>query len=178
MGAFLQRVESKDPECEADPGLTRAFLRQGLAEQGRHGRQGPLVQTPALRREPFRQERLARLVAGQQLPAVESHRLLERRPRALIEAALELGDIGHERIARDRDGLGVRHDQHVVVRSQVPAEHGQRLAQAVARLNLVTVAPEQAGELLAAVWATRLQRQVGKEQRGFTCGDQGDRRAR
>ena len=59
MRALLQRVEGQDPERQADPRLARAF-RQGLIEQGRHGRQRLLPQTLALRREPLREQRLTR----------------------------------------------------------------------------------------------------------------------
>src|SRR6185436_11042784 len=110
----------------------------------------------------------------EEVAAVQRGRALERRPRAARAEALESIHVDVDSGDVERDRAVVLH-QCLAGGAERLAQVEQRLAQAVRRLRVTALAPQQRRELLARVCAPDGPREI-REQRLALRGANGERR--
>ena len=162
MDGLLQRIQREEPET----GLDRRFGCAGLllvGEQLSQSLYGQLVQPLPLGRQPLLERALGQRQPGQQLTAIETGDLLERRRPTVGDQPLELRHVhSHNR--------GVQHHARPVEDHAGPDGPGQGfpdpregVAQVAPGLGVRHVSPQQARELLARVSLAERNGQVGQE---------------
>src|SRR5437588_12563470 len=107
----------------------------------------------------------------EKLAAIQGGGGFERSGCGLGDAPFELDDVTINRSGGERK-LSPRPVDRVIPEGF--AEDAERVAQAVARLRLVAIAPEERGQLVARLTLTGSDREVGDQRLGF----RGQRRRR
>ena len=165
---FLQRVEAEQARGDGDGRRDRAVLNV-VREQFRQRLDGQLAQPLALGHQPFLEGRLLHAEPLEQLAAVERPRFGERVGGPHRDQALERGDVDLHRRRHQRNRVGADVEDVAVVRRQGLADREQRLPQAVPRLRVRGLSPEERRQLVALVGLPGLDGQIGQQCLGFAA---------
>ena len=125
------------------------------------------TQALTFRQQPFLERRRAQMEAVEQLAAIELARALQRMRRIDGDEALELQYVDADAIFLQANRIGIGAEQSRVLRRQRAAQLTERLAQALTRLGLAAILPEQCGELVARLRLARMKRQVSEQRLGL-----------
>ena len=172
MDLFLERVDRQQARGGMGGRLRASRLAVALDEPAERV-DGQLAEPGALYLEPLLEGRRRDVHAVEQRTLVERHGRLERLRGSTAHEPLECGDVEVERPRGQRDRIALR-EERARIGGERAAQAHHRLAQALPRLALPHVAPEERRERLARVRASRPHREVGEERLGL-AGGQGAR---
>jgi hypothetical protein len=166
---FTERIEREQPARGgrrpvegAGPQRLRDELRERLL--------GAVAQPLALHEQPFLECRIADADPVQELAPIEGCGLLERVSGAFGDQPLEFRRIGDHRCGVERDRMAVGQDRGGADIKALP-QPAQRMFEAVARLPVAAIAPEQAGQLLAGQLRARGEGKHGQERAILLSGN-------
>jgi hypothetical protein len=140
-----------------------------VREQFRQRLDGQLAQPLALGHQPFLEGGRRDVESLEELAAVERPRFGERVGGPRRDQALECGDVDLHRRRHHRHRVGADVEDVAVVRRQSLADREQRLTQAVPRLCVRGLSPEERRQLVARVGLPRLEREISQQSLGFAA---------
>ena len=162
MDLFLERVDRE----QARGGMGGLFHPSCLAvalDEPAERVDGQLAEPRALDVQPLLEGRRRDVHAVEQRTLIERHGRLERLRRSTPHEPLECRDVELERGRGQRDRIAL-HEERARIGGEDAAQAHHRLAQALPRLALPHVAPEESRERLARVRASGPHREVGQER--------------
>ncbi len=172
LPVLAQRVEREQPlgRCHGffSVGHQLRTSREDLAQPC-----GGELRARSLRPYPFGKPVLFDIQPGEEIAAEEICGLVEISRILRLREAFELKRVHRPEAGRQPHHAGVGGDE--IGRAEVLAQGGERLTQALPRLRVGTVSPQQRRKLLAACGLVRAHRQIGDE-RADLSGRKPDRR--
>jgi hypothetical protein len=127
----------------------------------------PRSKPPALELEPLLKRRFAQCQSVEQCSTIEGRGALQLGGIVGFRGTEKLAHIHVQALGRKTDGVAVGFDR---VAPERPPQQCQRLAEAVARLRLGTIAPEQIEDPVTRHAIARGERQHGEQSFGFSRG--------
>jgi hypothetical protein len=168
MDLFLQRVDREQAHGGMGGRLHASRLAVALDEPAERV-DGQLAEPGALYLEPLLEGRRRDVHAVEQGTLVERHGRFERLRGSTPHEPLECGDVEVEHRRGQRDRIALR-EERARIGGEGAAQAHHRLAQALPRLTLPHVAPEECRERLACVRAPGPHREVGEERLSLARG--------
>jgi hypothetical protein len=145
VSRLLERIEGEDAQGRLDGSLRQAG-RDLASEQRSQDAQPQLVHPLALGREPALERRVLHHQTGQELSPVERRSPFERGERVLPGRALELEHVHGKTAWVQRHPLMIGDEAPLARRPEGAAQLEKGLAQAIARLLVRPVSPEEPGQ--------------------------------
>ena len=161
-GVLAERVELHQPARGSGGPVPGALGERPRHEAGR-GLLRPAAQPLALDAQPFLEGGIADADAVEQVAAVERDRRLRRVGGPFGEQPLERGDVHRQRRGIEANRLAIG-DERIAVAAQGGAEPRQGVLEAVARVGVAAVAPQQAREPVAGVGGAGGQGEHGQQR--------------
>jgi len=169
MRRLVERIEGEDapPDLERARDVARVRVpREHARERAAH----EAAQTLPLGGHPLLEPGLVEREPVEEIAAVELDPALERVRRPGREAALEARDVGADGGGRQRDGVAPDLEIGGGAVRERAADQEERLPQAVARVAVVDVAPEEGRQLFARVRLAQRDREIREQRLGLALG--------
>ncbi len=170
MHGLLRAVEGEKAQAGLDAGL-HASIVQPVTRQALERIDGKAAEPIALAGDPLLEARLTQPDAFQQVTAVQGHRLHQRGWFAGADETLEAQHVNVDRGHVERDRLVIGHEHGRPRPREPPSQTRQRLAQALSRLRLAAVSPQQGGERRSRRPSAPAEREVREKAAGLAGGD-------